>query len=222
MELKAPKPLGLLCSSCSELFLFLVAKLGGCQQTGEFLPELLGVSPRESDKPGLINIWWLAGQSDLSEDEVRCESPPASGCLAEQAVRKLLRPNLAGGSHRWPGENWWSLWTGGRPSRENSGVSGLAGLSFTFAGVMTLSRLEVEAPFLISPPSCWWWWWWGCGGCLGGGCRASCWGCGLGWGWEWWGELRGDWVAGPGPGPGLEELTGLLGGDDCVRMYLSI
>ena len=50
MELKAPKPLGLPCSS-SELFLFLVAKLGGCQQTGEFLPELLGVSPRESNKP---------------------------------------------------------------------------------------------------------------------------------------------------------------------------
>ena len=50
MELKAPNPLGLFSSSLSELFLFLVAKLGGCQQTGEFLPELFGVSQRESDK----------------------------------------------------------------------------------------------------------------------------------------------------------------------------
>ena len=53
MELKAPNPLGLLCTSWSELFLFLVAKLGGCQQTGEFLPELFGVSPRESNKSQL-------------------------------------------------------------------------------------------------------------------------------------------------------------------------
>ena len=72
MELKAPNPLGLLCSR-SELFLFLVAKLGGCQQTGEFLPELFGVSPRESDKAQLAvsdkalsnSIVWIAGVKSL-------------------------------------------------------------------------------------------------------------------------------------------------------------
>ena len=76
MELKAPKPLGLLCSSCSELFLFLVAKLGGCQQTGEFLPELLGVSPRESDKPR-ANKYLMAGWASLTCLKMRCDvSPP--------------------------------------------------------------------------------------------------------------------------------------------------
>ena len=58
MELKAPNPLALVSGRWTELFLlFGLARLGVCQQTGEFLAELFGVPVQESpvrwDPPSL-------------------------------------------------------------------------------------------------------------------------------------------------------------------------